>query len=256
MNYCSLQGKRILITGATGNLGYEVALGLSESDATVLATKRPDSIKYNEIQGLTEAGCELLDLDLNDRESIDWLIGFLQDEPLHGFVNNAMVPVSGQSGLEDVALDRWRQGMDGALNMPFYLMQQLIPLMKGHGSIVNIASMYGTVSPCPQVYNVRPQSNNPPHYGAAKAALIQLTRYVACYLAEDGVRVNAVSPGAFPQKGVLEDQAFIDELCSRIPMGKIGQPQELIGPIAFLLSDASSYVTGQNLIVDGGWTSW
>jgi gluconate 5-dehydrogenase len=116
--------------------------------------------------------------------------------------------------------------------------------------------MYGSVSPQPEVYRDAPQFHNPPAYGAAKAALLQLTRYSACHLAAHGIRVNSVSPGPFPAPAVQANEAFVEELTARVPLGRIGQPGELVGAVVFLLSDAASYVTGANLPVDGGWTAW
>jgi gluconate 5-dehydrogenase len=126
----------------------------------------------------------------------------------------------------------------------------------GKGAIVNIASMYGLVSPQPNVYQSTPEFHSPPAYGAAKAALIQVTRYAACHLAPAGIRVNAISPGPFPTPAAQEHQEFRRELEARVPLGRIGHPAELVGALVFLLSDASSFVTGHNLIVDGGWTVW
>jgi NAD(P)-dependent dehydrogenase (short-subunit alcohol dehydrogenase family) len=128
--------------------------------------------------------------------------------------------------------------------------------MTGGASVVNIASMYGSVSPDPSIYGTS-GANNPPSYGAAKAGLIQFTKYAACHLAAEGIRVNCISPGPFPAKRYLDqDPEFKGRLQKKVPMGRTGDPQELQGPLLFLASDASSYVTGINLPVDGGWTAW
>lgn len=116
--------------------------------------------------------------------------------------------------------------------------------------------MYGSVSPDPSIYGTS-GLNNPPYYGAAKAGLIQLTRYAACHLAADRIRVNCISPGPFPSPQALErDPGFHGRLNAKNPMRRTGEPAELAGPLLFLASDASSYVTGTNLAVDGGWTAW
>ena len=115
--------------------------------------------------------------------------------------------------------------------------------------------MYGLVSPNPDSYENSSHSS-PPHYGPGKAAIIQFTRYTACYLAKKGIRVNSVSPRPFPNPTVQKDLDFINKLKKKTPLGRIGQPHELKGVIIFLASNASSYVTGENISVDGGWTAW
>jgi len=144
----------------------------------------------------------------------------------------------------------------------FGLLQASLPLLKAAGrlnpggaSVINIASMYGSVSPDPAIYGTS-GANSPPYYGAAKAGIIQFTRYAACHLAGDKIRVNCISPGPFPVEQYLQrDPTFHDHLNSKNPMLRIGEPSEVQGPLLFLASDASSYVTGINLAVDGGWTA-
>ncbi|EAY31998.1 bacilysin biosynthesis oxidoreductase BacC [Microscilla marina ATCC 23134] len=126
---------------------------------------------------------------------------------------------------------------------------------QGQGKIINVSSMYGMVAPDFSVY----QNNdflNPPHYGAAKAGVLQITRYFAAYLGKDNILVNAITPGAFPSPAVQENQEFINSLSSKSPLGRIGKPEELQGAFVFLASNASSFMTGQNIVVDGGWTAW
>jgi NAD(P)-dependent dehydrogenase (short-subunit alcohol dehydrogenase family) len=126
----------------------------------------------------------------------------------------------------------------------------------GDASVINMASMYGMVSPDPRIYD-SPTVANPPFYGAAKGALLQLTRYAACELGPIGIRVNSISPGAFPSEAVRTSSPdFISRLSARIPLGRPGRAEEIVGPLLFLASPASSYVNGANLVVDGGWTSW
>jgi NAD(P)-dependent dehydrogenase (short-subunit alcohol dehydrogenase family) len=116
--------------------------------------------------------------------------------------------------------------------------------------------MYGVVSPDPSIYGDSGK-NNPAHYGATKAGMIQLTRYLACNLSPGRIRVNSVSPGPFPDTEVDPGiPQFYEKLAAKVPMGRTGRPQEAAAPVVFLLSEAASYVNGANLPVDGGWTAW
>ena len=175
-------------------------------------------------------------------------------------VNNAS---NGPAGtIESTTLEDFERAYRVNVMAAFQMIQAALPLLResakstAGSSVVNIASMYGSVSPNPSIYG-NSGANNPPCYGAAKAALIQLTRYAACHLAADGIRVNCISPGPFPAAVYLEkDPGFHNRLKDKVPMRRTGEPSELRGPLLFLASDASSYVTGVDLAVDGGWTAW
>jgi gluconate 5-dehydrogenase len=147
--------------------------------------------------------------------------------------------------------------MDGVLGSAYRCIRTIVPFMNigGGGSIVNVASMYGVTVPDFGVYDDYPEYINPPHYGAGKAGLIHMTRYFARLLGASGIRVNAVSPGAFPNGQIQADEQFIDNLAAKTALGRIGHPQDLVGAFVFLCSAASSYVTGHNLVVDGGWVA-
>jgi NAD(P)-dependent dehydrogenase (short-subunit alcohol dehydrogenase family) len=175
-------------------------------------------------------------------------------------VNNAS---HGRPGtIESTTMEDFEQLYRVNVVAAFRMIQAAVPLLResakssAGSSVVNIASMYGSVSPDPSIYGTS-GANNPPSYGAAKAALIQLTRYAACHLAPDRIRVNCISPGPFPALRYLEnDPGFHTRLKEKVPMRRAGDPRELRGPLLFLASDASTYVTGVNLAVDGGWTAW
>jgi gluconate 5-dehydrogenase len=125
------------------------------------------------------------------------------------------------------------------------------------GNIVNIASMYGVVVPDFKVYDGDCKPNfNPPQYGASKAGVIQLTKFFGEYLIGDNIRVNAISPGPFPSPSVQKNEEFVNCLAGKNPSRRIGNPEDLKGALLFLASDASKYVVGQNIQVDGGWTIW
>ena len=124
------------------------------------------------------------------------------------------------------------------------------------GSIIHFSSMYGVVSPDPRMYPAT-QVVNPIDYGVAKAGILQLVRYQAVQLAATGVRVNAIVPGPFPIPNTQgQDSEFMQRLRSKVPMGRVGNPPEIAGAVVFLASDAASYVTGTQIVVDGGWTAW
>ena len=124
------------------------------------------------------------------------------------------------------------------------------------GSIVLFSSIYGSVSPNPRIYE-SPMDINPIEYGVGKAGIVQMTKYLAVHWAKKGVRCNCISLGSFPNKMVQGSHPrFVDRLSQKVSMGRISQPEEIGSPVHFLLSDDSSYMIGQNLFIDGGWTMW
>lgn len=248
----SLKDKRILLTGAAGHLGRALVRGLTEAGADLIVTVRAKSTF--ETAGLKQLDVEVYEVDLSKRADVDQLFDCLSPDGIDGFVNNAFF--SRMGSLDESTIDAWREGVEGTLIMPGYLMMKAIPILsRVQGSIVNVASMYGIVAPNPDSYLSAPEFNNPPNYGAAKAGLIQLTKYGASYLGQHGIRVNSVSPGPFPSDEVQKNNEFITSLSCQVPLGRIGMAREIVGPVVFLLSDAASYVSGHNLVVDGGWTA-
>lgn len=260
----SLKEKVAFISGAGGHLGTSLAYSLAQAGAHVILNGR-DEAKLQQLQAtLQQAGFEstILAFDITNKSLMTEKLAFVhkQFNQLDIIVNNA------HSGRACPFTDTKREDFirDYQINVisSFELIQASLGLLKqavangGDASIINIASMYGNVSPDPRIY-LDSRQNNPPHYGAAKAGLIQLTKYMACHLAADKIRVNAISPGPFPQQAALmQSPAFKEKLLDKIPLGRVGDPSELQGPLLFLASAASSYVTGINLAVDGGWTAW
>ena len=257
-----LDGSTVLVTGATGHFGQAIVPALAEAGARVIACGRDLARLEPLVDGWRARGldCAALAFDVGDPgDCRDAMARLAATTPLlHGLVNGAY---SGRTGTVDTSRDA-DFALAAAQNLtgPFALVQAALPLLRAaprsSAAIVNIASMYGRVSPDPRIYGDS-GSNNPPFYGAAKAGLIQLTRYLAVHLAADGIRVNSLSPGPFPPPSIRETKPdFHAKLCDKTPMGRIGNADEIAGPVLFLLSDASSFVTGADLPVDGGWTAW
>jgi gluconate 5-dehydrogenase len=152
--------------------------------------------------------------------------------------------------------------MEGVVGSVHKTIRSIIPIMKQQksGKIINITSMYGIVSPdFESLYKGDDceKYTNPPHYGAAKAAIIQITKYFAVLLGKFDIQVNSISPGPFPKEIIQqENPAFITRLKKKNPLHKIGNPKDLAGVIILLSSSASNFITGQTIQVDGGWTIW
>lgn len=253
----SLKNQTALITGGTGWLGTSMAEALLELGAEVFITGRDESKGEELLSKLSGSGrLHFLKTHAEHEESIVKCIQRASaiSNRIDVLVNNAYTGKS--SSLESIELEEWNKSLQMGITSYFLFTKYAVPVMRTNGgSIINIASMYASVSPQFSIYeDTRFYSS--PAYGAAKAAVIQFTRYAACDLAKYKIRVNSISPGAFPSKPVQESEKFISRLSEKNPLGRIGEPWELKGPISFLASSASSYVTGHNLFVDGGWTAW
>ena len=152
--------------------------------------------------------------------------------------------------------EEFRKGIDGGLNQFYDFIRASIEYLKlsENGKIINIASMYGTVVPDFDIYDGREEFLNPPNYGTAKAGVIHLSKYYAMYLGKYNINVNSISPGPFPSEDVQKDKEFIKRLESKTKLKRIGIPEDLQGITLLLSSSLSSYITGQNIAIDGGWT--
>ncbi len=256
-----LSGRVAVVTGGAGHLGTAMSEALAESGAHVVVASRGLNTCQELADRLTDAHnrCLALEVDISDEGSIREMVSKTVGEfgRLDVLVNNAY---SGQhrGDVESMTEDEFMSSIQTGLIGYFTAIKAAVPHMRdmGSGVIVNIASMYGMIAPHFDIYRDSGQ-DSPINYHATKGGLLQMTRYLASYYAKDGIRVNAISPGPFPKLSALEEHPWFEgELGGQNPLGRIGQPYEVKGPVAFLASDASSYVTGHNLVVDGGWTTW
>lgn len=249
-----LKNKVVLVTGGYGHLGRAITESLVFHNAVVYVLGRNMS-KFDEaFQGnsnLHFINCDISDLEII-KKSLDEVLS--KEGRIDTIINNAFYS-RGQS--PDEMLDEdFAYCLDGTLSSVFRVIKALIPVYKKQqkGKIINVSSMYGMVAPQFEAYTEYPEYLNPPHYGAAKAGVIQLTKYYASYLGQHNVQVNCVTPGPFPSYNVQDKKGFVEELENRTCLGRIGTPEDLAGAFVFLASDASNFITGQNIVVDGGWT--
>lgn len=258
----SLRGKTALVTGATGHLGAVMARALSEAGAHVLVNSRSSERSDRLTQKLIASGgsAESAVFDVTDQSAIAQFFAARQHQPMHILINNAYLGGAGSIELSDA--EAYAGSYDVTVLAAHNLVKAALPCLRqaiqkdGDASVINLVSMYAMVSPNRSTYDSS-RTMNPPFYGAAKAALLQWTRYAACEFGAEGIRVNSISPGPFPSESVQENQPeFIRILASKVPMARIGRANEVAGPILFLASSASSFVNGANIVVDGGWTCW
>jgi NAD(P)-dependent dehydrogenase (short-subunit alcohol dehydrogenase family) len=257
----TLKEKVVIITGGSGYLGSVITKGLLEFGASVVVFDI-DNKKTNEIVNNRENknNFSTLVCDVQDTLSVKEMYRKVSLEIGNiGVLINcaAYVGYSGSGSVADMDDETWEKGISGTAGSTFRCTREVIPYMEENkgGSIINFGSMYGMVSPDFSVYGNK-GNTNPPNYGSGKAAIIQLTKYCASQLAKKNIRVNCISPGPFPNKQVQANTEFIENLSKKTMLGRIGRPDELIGAVVLLASDASSYMTGANIVVDGGWTAW
>lgn len=256
-----LKGTSIVITGGGGHLGSSICRGLAAFGADIMIASRDGAACAELAKSIrSESGCraESISSDITDTDSVRAMYeaAITAFGKIDVLIANA---ASSSMGYFDALDDaKWERGIEGTINSTARCIREVLPHMtkRGYGKIITVASMYGMVAPDPDVYRGDETINNPACYGAGKAAVIQLTKYIASYYGSKGITANSVSPGPFPSRKVQDAHPdFVAELGSKTVLGRIGVPDELIGTMIFLSSRASSYITGQNIAVDGGWTS-
>lgn len=252
----SLKGKVAIITGGAGHLGTAMSEALNEAGAVVAVIELSQEKFDEKFSG--KENYFFVQGDISDTENIKKCYQTVFDRygRIDVLINNAVYLKGGGCLPEQITDEMWAISADGVLGSVFRCIREIIPYMgKNGGSIVNIASMYGVVIPDLSMYNgVCSPYLNPINYGALKAGVIQLTRYFGAYLISKNINVNCVTPGTFPSPKVQENLEFVERLSSKNPANRIGKPEDLKGAILFLSSNASNYIVGQNIIIDGGWT--
>ncbi len=261
-NLFSLDKKIAIVTGAYGHLGSAISKALASFGAYVILigrneTKMKDFIEQNKIFFKNNGEYYICDVT-NEKEFKKFVKNIVDNHKVIDIlVNNAYEKQNEK--FEDLTKPLWNHAIEYSLTHYLTCIQTVSPIMLKNrsGSIINIASLYAFLG-CDQRIFLDLGNNPPIHYAVSKGGVLQMTRYLATLWADKGIRVNSISPGYFPKKrpGVPERLDYIREITERTPMRRIGQPDELSGAIVYLASNASSFVTGQNLIVDGGWSIW
>lgn len=242
-----LEHKIIVVTGGNGLIGREIVAHLRQNGARAIVA---------EINVETDLENDIINCDVTDENSVLDCVDRIIKKfgRIDGLVNNAY-PRTNDWGnrFEDVTFESWQKNVDMQLNSVFLLSQKVLELMKKQksGSIVNIASIYGVVGNDFTIYEGCDMTS-PAAYSAIKGGIVNFTRYLASYFGEYGIRVNCVSPG-----GVFNTQnpTFVENYSKKSPLKRMANPEEIAPAVTFLLSDGASFITGHNLMVDGGWSA-
>lgn len=254
----SFHQRDIWVFGGAGYLGRAVVAALAELGARVLCV----DLGTRAAEMVAEAGLApqvtAASLDASDINALEAFVS--EQMGLRGVPQGLVVMTYASTAkrFDDLTAQDFDQANHGNLTATFALARTVGQRMaeQGKGSVVLFSSMYGSVSPNPQVY-ASPMNPNPVEYGVGKAGIQQMARYLAVHFGPKNVRVNCVAPGPFPNPTLQrENPAFIERLTEKVPLARVGRAEEIAGAVAFLLGDASTFVTGQNLAVDGGWTVW
>lgn len=263
-----LKGKIAVITGGMGQLGTQITVSLANQGVKVAVVDIHTNCKSEELKGLIDKGQVILfKCNITVKESVANTYNKIKDtfgQPEILINNAALDSPPNASAFENGPFEDYpTNSLDDILAVNIkgtFICCQVFgkPMAEnGYGKIINIASIYGVGSPIQDIYEYKRLSGEkwfkPAAYGMSKAAIINFTKYLATYWAKSGVNVNAISPAGIFNN---QDDEFLEQYTKRIPIGRMANENELNGAIIFLSSDASSYITGINLLIDGGWTAW
>lgn len=242
----SLKNKIIVVTGGNGLLGKQMVSTFREQGAIVVAA----DIYFE------EKSADDFIIDITDENSVNEGVGAIVKKynRIDGWVNNAYPRTKDWGNkFENIALESWRKNVDMHLNGYFLCCQVVLEQMKkqGFGSLINMSSIYGFVGPDFSVYEGT-EMTMPAAYAAIKGGINNLTRYLASYYGSYQIRVNTVSPG-----GIFDNQPelFVKNYNNKVPLKRMGCPKDIVSAVYYLLTDEASYVTGHNLVIDGGWSA-
>jgi 2-deoxy-D-gluconate 3-dehydrogenase len=268
----SLADRVVILTGGAGSLGQQYLHTLLEAGARVLvADVRVEAAEEVVCQTVSRVGGEAFGcaVDVSRKDEVQRMTQAAVDRwgRIDVLINNAAIDPKfdvteanqHSSSFEAYPLELWQRSLDVNLTGAFLCAQAAGAVMarQGGGAMVNICSTYGLVAPDQRLYKRGDESDQtlykPVDYAVTKAGLAHLTRYLAAYWGEKNIRVNTLTPGGVRQ---AQDDAFIARYAARTPLGRMAELDEMCGAMLFLVSDASSYMTGANLVVDGGWTAW
>jgi len=259
-NFFNFEGKLTLITGASGNIGSLIAKELARLGSDLILIDKNNtslSILSDEIKSLFKVNVSFKYCDFENTEDRRVLIEFINKEYqlIDILINNAAfvgdTKITGWAvPFTDQSIESWNRAMEVNLTSPFHLCQGLSGLIKksASGSIINIASIYGKYAPDWSLYE-ETEIFNPAAYSVSKAGLIYLTKWLSTVLAPN-VRVNSISPGGLYRN---QSKIFVDKYIKKTLLGRMATEKDVLGAVLFLASDLSSYVTGENITIDGGW---
>ena len=269
-NMFNLNGRSAVVTGGAGLLGKQFCQTLAAAGASVAVVDIDADSAEQAVEEIARHGGRAVAIptDITHPESVTEMVSRTLETfgRLDILVNSAAldpkfdpdsIGAQGANAFENFPLEGWQQALDVNLTGMFLCSQAgVAPMLEqGQGVIVNLCSMYGLVGPDQRLYQRegQPPQYKPVTYSVTKAGVLGMTQYLATYYGQKNIRVNALTPG-----GVFNqhDAAFVEAYSSRAVMGRMAEQDEMNGALLFLASDASSYMTGANLVVDGGWTAW